>query len=192
MRWMKHTMVTSSNGNSFRVTGHLCGEFTSPRLTYVDCTYEALLSTTMQICNFWYWHIHTHIYRPTSVTYITHFCGTHITLQHLLCYPLSICFVLIFCKCWWYMCVWFVTRNDLIIGNVCVIMIRYRHETLLWDTGIWGTFKIFWRFLLIDMLPIGVTQPTVAFQFVSTRRYIDMFVMLCHVNGWRFSNSNSN
>ena len=25
------TMVTSSNGNIFRVTGHLCGEFTGPR-----------------------------------------------------------------------------------------------------------------------------------------------------------------
>ena len=25
------TMMTSSNGNIFRVTGHLCGEFTSPR-----------------------------------------------------------------------------------------------------------------------------------------------------------------
>ena len=24
-------MMTSSNGNSFRVTGHLCGEFTGPR-----------------------------------------------------------------------------------------------------------------------------------------------------------------
>ena len=24
-------MMTSSNGNIFRVTGHLCGEFTSPR-----------------------------------------------------------------------------------------------------------------------------------------------------------------
>ena len=32
---MSHTpkqhMVTSSNGNIFRVTGHLCGEFTGPR-----------------------------------------------------------------------------------------------------------------------------------------------------------------
>ena len=26
-----HIMMTSSNGNIFRVTGHLCGEFTSPR-----------------------------------------------------------------------------------------------------------------------------------------------------------------
>ena len=26
-----HDMMTSSNGNSFRVTGHLCGEFTGPR-----------------------------------------------------------------------------------------------------------------------------------------------------------------
>ena len=25
------TMVTSSNGNIFRITGHLCGEFTGPR-----------------------------------------------------------------------------------------------------------------------------------------------------------------
>ena len=25
------TMMTSSNGNIFRVTGHLCGEFTGPR-----------------------------------------------------------------------------------------------------------------------------------------------------------------
>ena len=25
-----HTMMTSSNGNIFRVTGHLCGEFTGP------------------------------------------------------------------------------------------------------------------------------------------------------------------
>ena len=24
-------MMTSSNGNNFRVTGHLCGEFTGPR-----------------------------------------------------------------------------------------------------------------------------------------------------------------
>ena len=24
-------MITSSNGNIFRVTGHLCGEFTGPR-----------------------------------------------------------------------------------------------------------------------------------------------------------------
>ena len=32
--WWRHdmeTMMTSSNGNIFRVTGHLCGEFTSPR-----------------------------------------------------------------------------------------------------------------------------------------------------------------
>ena len=27
----QHTMMTSSNGNIFRVTGHLCGEFTGPR-----------------------------------------------------------------------------------------------------------------------------------------------------------------
>ena len=26
-----HAMMTSSNGNIFRVTGHLCGEFTGPR-----------------------------------------------------------------------------------------------------------------------------------------------------------------
>ena len=26
-----YTMMTSSNGNIFRVTGHLCGEFTGPR-----------------------------------------------------------------------------------------------------------------------------------------------------------------
>ena len=26
-----HVMMTSSNGNIFRVTGHLCGEFTGPR-----------------------------------------------------------------------------------------------------------------------------------------------------------------
>ena len=26
-----HSMMTSSNGNIFRVTGHLCGEFTGPR-----------------------------------------------------------------------------------------------------------------------------------------------------------------
>ena len=25
-----HTMMTSSNGDIFRVTGHLCGEFTGP------------------------------------------------------------------------------------------------------------------------------------------------------------------
>ena len=33
-RWtisQAHTMMTSSNGNIFRVTGHLCGEFTGPR-----------------------------------------------------------------------------------------------------------------------------------------------------------------
>ena len=30
MRWAPHIM-TSSNGNIFRVTGHLCGEFTGPR-----------------------------------------------------------------------------------------------------------------------------------------------------------------
>ena len=29
MNWLY--MMTSSNGNIFRVTGHLCGEFTSPR-----------------------------------------------------------------------------------------------------------------------------------------------------------------
>ena len=28
---MRHLMMTSSNGNIFRVTGHLCGEFTGPR-----------------------------------------------------------------------------------------------------------------------------------------------------------------
>ena len=27
-----HYMMTSSNGNIFRVTEHLCGEFTGPRL----------------------------------------------------------------------------------------------------------------------------------------------------------------
>ena len=27
----KASMMTSSNGNIFRVTGHLCGEFTGPR-----------------------------------------------------------------------------------------------------------------------------------------------------------------
>ena len=26
-----YIMMTSSNGNIFRVTGHLCGEFTGPR-----------------------------------------------------------------------------------------------------------------------------------------------------------------
>ena len=29
--WFRSTMMTSSNGNIFRVTGHLCGEFTGPR-----------------------------------------------------------------------------------------------------------------------------------------------------------------
>ena len=29
--WAKRSMMTSSNGNIFRVTGHLCGEFTGPR-----------------------------------------------------------------------------------------------------------------------------------------------------------------
>ena len=29
-------MMTSSNGNIFRVTGHLCGEFTGPR--WIPCT----------------------------------------------------------------------------------------------------------------------------------------------------------
>ena len=29
-----HSMMTSSNGNSFRVTGHLCREFTGPRVTW--------------------------------------------------------------------------------------------------------------------------------------------------------------
>ena len=29
--WKKYVMMTSSNGNIFRVTGHLCGEFTGPR-----------------------------------------------------------------------------------------------------------------------------------------------------------------
>ena len=30
-RVMEFSMMTSSNGNIFRVTGHLCGEFTGPR-----------------------------------------------------------------------------------------------------------------------------------------------------------------
>ena len=29
--WRRRTMMTSSNGNIFRVTGHLCGEFTGAR-----------------------------------------------------------------------------------------------------------------------------------------------------------------
>ena len=29
--WSFYVMMTSSNGNVFRVTGHLCGEFTGPR-----------------------------------------------------------------------------------------------------------------------------------------------------------------
>ena len=29
--WEETNMMTSSNGNIFRVTGHLCGEFTGPR-----------------------------------------------------------------------------------------------------------------------------------------------------------------
>ena len=29
--WKEFSMMTSSNGNIFRVTGHLCGEFTGPR-----------------------------------------------------------------------------------------------------------------------------------------------------------------
>ena len=29
--WFKYGMMTSSNGNIFRVTGHLCGKFTGPR-----------------------------------------------------------------------------------------------------------------------------------------------------------------
>ena len=28
--WVVVSMTTSSNGNIFRVTGHLCGEFTGP------------------------------------------------------------------------------------------------------------------------------------------------------------------
>ena len=32
----RYCMVTSSNGNIFRVTGHLCGEFTGPR--WIPCT----------------------------------------------------------------------------------------------------------------------------------------------------------
>ena len=31
MFWGNKVMMTSSNGNIFRVTGHLCGEFTGPR-----------------------------------------------------------------------------------------------------------------------------------------------------------------
>ena len=31
MWWHPNCMMTSSNGNIFRVTGHLCGEFTCPR-----------------------------------------------------------------------------------------------------------------------------------------------------------------
>ena len=30
-KWLMKYMMTSSNGNIFRVTGHLCGEFTGPR-----------------------------------------------------------------------------------------------------------------------------------------------------------------
>ena len=30
-QWFHNSMMTSSNGNIFRVTGHLCGEFTGPR-----------------------------------------------------------------------------------------------------------------------------------------------------------------
>ena len=30
-KWLLHRMMTSSNGNILRVTGHLCGEFTGPR-----------------------------------------------------------------------------------------------------------------------------------------------------------------
>ena len=30
-QYCSHPMMTSSNGNFFRVTGHLCGEFTGPR-----------------------------------------------------------------------------------------------------------------------------------------------------------------
>ena len=35
-RTMLNSMMTSSNGNIFRVTGHLCGEFTGPR--WIPCT----------------------------------------------------------------------------------------------------------------------------------------------------------
>ena len=31
LRKVNHNMMTSSNGNIFRVTGHLCGKFTGPR-----------------------------------------------------------------------------------------------------------------------------------------------------------------
>ena len=38
-------MMTSSNGNIFRVTGHLCGEFTGPRLIVYTCTVSMWLIT---------------------------------------------------------------------------------------------------------------------------------------------------
>ena len=34
--WVSWFMMTSSNGHIFRVTGHLCGEFTGPR--WIPCT----------------------------------------------------------------------------------------------------------------------------------------------------------
>ena len=40
-----HRMMTSSNGNIFHVTGHLCGEFTSHR--WIPCTKDSVVELLM-------------------------------------------------------------------------------------------------------------------------------------------------
>ena len=68
IRWW-YIMMTSSNGNSFRVTGPLCGEFTGHRFSPIaDCACGVVLLTTLRskfhsVYNWWF-VTYLHIRRP--------------------------------------------------------------------------------------------------------------------------------
>ena len=75
-----HVMMTSSNGNIFRVTGHLCGEFTGPRWiprtkasdAELRCAFNKRLSKQS-----WGWWFETPLCPLWRHCNVTSLCGLH-------------------------------------------------------------------------------------------------------------------
>ena len=92
--------------------------------TCVDCIPASLWKSEFATFDF-------SIYIPTNFSMANYscFCGTHINSVYLHWCPLNIDSILIFCNYWWYICVSYVTRNQTIIGKIC-LTISNTHETL--------------------------------------------------------------
>ena len=89
-------MMTSSNGNIFRVTGHLCGEF--PRQRPVARNFDVFfhLRLNKQLSKqSWGWWFET-LARPQW----RHCNGTTLTINHRVC-PITICMAMLCCVLLW-------------------------------------------------------------------------------------------